>query len=291
MCQRSAFTPSSSKPVVASPPGCVRSPTRLTIGAPKRSVPASVGLMKLVPAMFASQPSARSSSVEWPTDSWIARNSCDGSTTMLYLPGDDRFRFQLLDDLVAGFLGVAQPRVVLDVLVADELRAIDDGARLEIAAGAIGGRGAELRIGPHQPLRDARSLARREVLLLVDEQDLRADEGHARHRQRCFVQLHQERDLGLERHVERIALERAGPGRHHLVGVGEHDLARREDARWRARWRRPVPRRRAAAAGSTRLVAAKPHAPLTSTRRPRPRLVERETFCTCRSRVAIDSRR
>ena len=46
-----------------------------------------------------------------------------------------------------------------------------------------------------------------------------------------------------------------------------------------------------AAAGSTRLVAAKPHAPLTRTRRPKPQLVERDTFWTCRSRVAIDSRR
>ena len=46
-----------------------------------------------------------------------------------------------------------------------------------------------------------------------------------------------------------------------------------------------------AAAGSTRLVAAKPHAPLTSTRTPRPRLVDRDTLWTWRSRVAIDSRR
>ena len=141
-CQRSAFTPSSSKPVVARPPGCVRSPTRLTIVAPKRSLPASAALRKLVPAMFASQPSERSSSVEWPTDSWMARNSCDGIDDDVVAAGGDRFGLQLLDHLVAGLFGVLQPRVVLDVLVADQLRAIDDGARLEVAAGAVGGGGA-----------------------------------------------------------------------------------------------------------------------------------------------------
>ena len=47
--------------------------------------------------------------------------------------GGDGLRLQLLDDFVAGLFGVLQPRVVLDVFVADELRAIDDGARLEIA--------------------------------------------------------------------------------------------------------------------------------------------------------------
>ena len=56
--------------------------------------------------------------------------------------GRHRLRLQLLDDLVAGLLGIPQPRIVLDVLVADELRAIDDGAGLEVAAGAIGGGGA-----------------------------------------------------------------------------------------------------------------------------------------------------
>ena len=47
-------------------------------------------------------------------------------------------------------------------------------------------------------------------------------------RERRLVQLHQERDLGVERHVERVALERARPRRHDLVGVGEDHLARRE---------------------------------------------------------------
>ena len=56
---------------------------------------------------------------------------------MSYLPADDRLRLQLLDDLVASLLGIAQPRIVFDVLVADQLRAIDNGARLKIASGAI----------------------------------------------------------------------------------------------------------------------------------------------------------
>ena len=167
--------------------------------------------------MFASQPSERSSSVEWPTDSWMARNSCDGSTTMSYLPARDRLRLQLLDDFVTGLLGVLEPRVVFDVLVADQLGAVDDRAGLEVAAGAVGRRGGELRVGPYQPLRDARALARREIFLLVDEQQLRADERHAGHGQRRLVELHQERDLGVERHLERVALE----------------------ARW-SRWSRPL---------------------------------------------------
>ena len=48
--------------------------------------------------------------------------------------GGDGLGLQLLDHLVAGLLGVLQPRIVLDVLVAEQLRAIDDGARLEVAA-------------------------------------------------------------------------------------------------------------------------------------------------------------
>ena len=54
--------------------------------------------------------------------------------------GDDGLRLELLDDFVAGLFGVAQPRVVLDVFVAEELRAIDHRPRLEVAAGAVGGR-------------------------------------------------------------------------------------------------------------------------------------------------------
>ena len=126
---------------------------------------------------------------------------------------------------MAGLLGVGQPRVVVHVLVADQLRAIDDGPRLEVAAGAIGGGGRELRIGADEPLRDPRSVGRGEELLFVDEEQLRADEAHARHGQRGLVELHQERRLGVERHLEGIALERAGPRGDDLVGVREDDLA------------------------------------------------------------------
>ena len=74
---------------------------------------------------------------------------------------DDRLRLQLLDHLVPGLLGVQKPWIVLDLLVAHQLGAIDDGAGLKIAGGAIGGGRGELRVGPHQPLCDARPLAGR----------------------------------------------------------------------------------------------------------------------------------
>ena len=98
------------------------------------------------------------------------RKSCDGIDDDVVAAGRDWSGLELLDDLVASPFRVLQPGVVLDVLVADQLRPIDDGARLEIAARAVGGSGRELRIGPHQPLRDPRALARGEVLVLVDEQ-------------------------------------------------------------------------------------------------------------------------
>ena len=183
--------------------------------------------------------------------------------------GDDGFGFQLGDDFVTGFLGVLQPRVILDVFVAKELRAIDDGPRLEVAGGPVGGRHGELRIRAHQPLRDARPLAGGEVLLLVDEQDLRAHKAHAGDRHRRRVQLHQERRLGVERHFERIALDRVVPRRDDFIGVGQHDFARDQD-RVGARDGDGLFRDSRAAAGSTRFVAANPQAPLTSTRRPMP---------------------
>ena len=51
--------------------------------------------------------------------------------------GHHRLRLQLLHHLVAGLLGVLRPRVVLDVLVAEELRAVDDRPRLEVAGGFL----------------------------------------------------------------------------------------------------------------------------------------------------------
>ena len=87
--------------------------------------------------------------------------------------------------------------------------------------------------------------------------------------QRGLVQLHQERDLGFERHLERVALERAGPGGDHLVGIGEHDLARGQH-RIRAGDRHRLFGGRPRRAGLDALVAAKPHAPFTSTRKPKP---------------------
>ena len=120
----------------------MRSPTRLTIFAPKRSLPASAGLRKLVPAMFASQPE-RAIELRRVADRLVDREEqLRRIDDDVVAAGGDRLGLQLLDDLVAGLLGVLQPGIVVDVLVADQLRAIDDGARLEVAAGAIGRGGA-----------------------------------------------------------------------------------------------------------------------------------------------------
>ena len=140
--------------------------------------------------------------------------------------GGDGFGGQLLDDFVAGLLGILEPRIILDILVTEQLGTIDHGARLEISGIAIGGGRGELRIRAHQALRDPRALARCEIFLLVHELDLRVDEAHAFDGHRRLVQLHQERRLGFERHLERIATDGIVPVRDHLVGGGEHDLAR-----------------------------------------------------------------
>jgi hypothetical protein len=47
--------------------------------------------------------------------------------------GADRFGGQFFNNFVSGFLGVRQPRVVLDVFVAEQLGAIHDRPILEIA--------------------------------------------------------------------------------------------------------------------------------------------------------------
>ena len=129
---------------------------------------------------------------------------------------------------MSGLLGVGQPGIVLHVLVADQLRPIDDGPRLEVAGGAIGGGRRELGIGADEPLGDPRSVGRGKELLFVDEEQLGVDEAHARHGERRLVELHQECRLDVERHVERVALEGAGPRGDDLVGVGQDDFARGE---------------------------------------------------------------
>ena len=103
--------------------------------------------------------------------------------------GRDRLGLQLLDRFASRLVGIGEPRIVLDVLVADQLRAIDDRPRLEVPARAIGGGGRELRIRADEPLGDARSFRRAKVLLFVDEKNLRVDEGYTRNRERRQVRF------------------------------------------------------------------------------------------------------
>ena len=83
-----ALTPSSSQPTSPSEPGWVRSATKLTSLLPKGNdlVFHLSRVAKLVPALLASYPSTRSSSVEWPTDSWMVRKSWLGSITRSQRP-------------------------------------------------------------------------------------------------------------------------------------------------------------------------------------------------------------
>ena len=65
---------------------------------PYFSLPSWSGVQKVVPAKFASQPSARSSSVGWPTDSWMVSQRFVGIEHEIVLARNDRqarpaFRF------------------------------------------------------------------------------------------------------------------------------------------------------------------------------------------------------
>ena len=132
-CHRSAFTPSSSKPVVARPPGWVRSPTRLTMLRAEAQL-AGVGRLEEARARHVGFPAERAIELGRVADRLVdGEEQLRGIDDDVVAAGRDGLGLQLLDHLVAGLLGVLQPRIVLDVLVADELRAIDDGAGLEVA--------------------------------------------------------------------------------------------------------------------------------------------------------------
>ncbi len=64
----------------AAPPW-LRSATMFMSSLPYCSLPSLSGVQKVVPAKLASQPSARSSSVGWPTDSWMVSQRWVGSRT------------------------------------------------------------------------------------------------------------------------------------------------------------------------------------------------------------------
>ena len=82
-----ARTPSSSKPIVASPPSCERSAITVMRVVPNCSLSSFSGVTNDVPAKLASHPSARSSSVECPTVSCKVSQRLVGSITRSYLPG------------------------------------------------------------------------------------------------------------------------------------------------------------------------------------------------------------
>src|SRR6266540_5169538 len=79
-------TPSSSYPMLARPCSTVRSPTTFITGEPYRRAPSLSKVANEVPAYAASYPSARSSSVACPIDSWMVSHRLVGSITRSYRP-------------------------------------------------------------------------------------------------------------------------------------------------------------------------------------------------------------
>ena len=152
--------------MVARPPSCERSAMIVISGVPKRRSSSISGFTKDVPAKFASQPSARSSSVEWPTVSWMVSQRLVGSMTTSYWPAST--------DLASSFCRASCRRAVR---LADEAAATYSqpaaraGARLSRVAKRPGrlvdGGDREVRLDARAALKDAAAAAVGEEPLLA----------------------------------------------------------------------------------------------------------------------------
>ena len=131
-------------------------------------------------------------------------------------------------------------------------------ALVEAVGLAIDRRHRERRIRADQRLGDVGAVARGEELLLVHEQHERRHEARVLDLQRLFVDLQQQIDLRLERHLEGILLHRRVPlgvgiglDRREPDGIGVDDLVGLRDADRLPRDRRDVVFGDGAAAGET----------------------------------------
>ena len=131
-------------------------------------------------------------------------------------PSTDRRRGAVLHRLGGDTLHVLEHLRVADHFVAGRLWRHREGARLEFAV--LARRHGEAGRGAVDLLLDVRTFGRGQVLPLVVERHLRLDAEHARNLQPGLVDLHQEGDLVVERHVFRLHLDRHAP----VVGVGRH---------------------------------------------------------------------
>ncbi len=116
-----------------------------------------------------------------------------------------------------GFLGrdarFLEQGIAVDVLVSHPHRRGQRPPRVELARGLVDRGHRERGIRADERLLDVRALGRGEVLVLVHELHERRHEARARHLQRLLVDLQQQVQLGLKRHLEGVLLDRRVPDR------------------------------------------------------------------------------
>ena len=132
----------------------------------------------------------------------------------------DRRRGAVLDRFVGDALDVLEHLRVEHHLVAGRLRRHREGARLGLAV--LERRHREARRRAPDLLLDVRAFRRGQVLPLVIERHVRLHADHAGHLERRLVDLHQELDLVVERHVFGLLLDRHRPVI--LVGLDRRQL-------------------------------------------------------------------
>ena len=243
----------------------------LTSFEPNWNLPSLSGVRNWCPRSWPRSRARDRARSGWPTDSWIVSHRLVGCRISVFWPADRRLRLVHRDRFLGGDARFLEQRVGLDVFVARAHRRGQRVARVELAGRAVHRGDREGRIRADQRLLDVRAFGRGEVLLLVDELHEGRDEARARHFQRFVVDLQQQIELRLQRHVERVLLR---PACSSVVSIG---LDRRQPHRlgvdragWRARSRPPARRRARSRPWSRRCCSAKPQVPSTITRTPKP---------------------
>ncbi len=176
-----------------------------------------------------------------------------------------RLRRQLLHGDRRPPLGVVRHAEPRDVLPSGPARRELLGVALEVAVADR--RGREARAHAIERLRRERPVGGGQRLLLAQELEARVDEADALHLECRFVGAEEERDLVLDRDLERVDLDRRLPladhrlHRRELHGAPAGDLRRARDARRLARGElHGVARELARGGEAPRAIDERPHA-------------------------------
>ena len=196
---------------------------------PYFSLPSLSVVANEVPAKFASRPSARSSSVGCPTDSWMVSHRLLGVRMRSFLPalteGARSFSTASSARLRALLFRLRAGHVLPAALHRREL----GGARLELAFHHRGD--GERRPDARDRLLDDRALARREELPLAERFEAGGRVLHEAHVLHERPEVEEVLRLVGERHVERIDLHGRSPRALHDRRGREHDGALQRGAR------------------------------------------------------------